>query len=265
MRAIVFSRNRPLQLEGLLDSLAANAPWVVNDGVHVLFRADTFAFLSGYRKVAHEHPWARLRAQGDDFTDDLNDMLADATRLVVFFTDDDVMFRQPLIGDIEELGPEVIAFSWRLGRNTTFCYPLDTPQPVPMGMTWRWEDAQLDFSYPMSLDGHVFRTGEIEWLVGDHRFRGPNDLEAHLAGRAAELQRPFLCCDTLSSVVGLPVNRVNDTHPNRAGSDPAHTADALLAAFAAGYRLDWRRMDWSGVDGAHWEQPLLLAQREEIR
>ena len=54
--------------------------------------------------------------------------------------------------------------SLRLHPGISRCYATneDTPPPtMDAEMTWRWPDAKGDWSYPMSLDAHVFRS-EVE-------------------------------------------------------------------------------------------------------
>ena len=56
--------------------------------------------------------------------------------------------------------------SLRLHPGISRCYATneDTPPPtMDAEMTWRWPDAKGDWSYPMSLDAHVFRS-EVEGL-----------------------------------------------------------------------------------------------------
>lgn len=268
MRAVVFSRDRPAQLDLLLRSLERHAPGRFEP--IVVWRATGPSFLEGYRRVGREHPEAELASEGD---------LAAQVRflvrfpgLVTFFTDDDVLFA-PVGDEPESLLDEenVIAFSLRLGRNTTVCYPHRSPQRLPRPwpspsidvVLWRWAPAERDFGYPLSLDGHVVRAGDVAGLIAGSEFRNPNELEGLLARRAGMLEgRPLLASYRRSRLVSIPANRVTETAGNRHGETwPADPAE-LCAGFLEGKHLDLD-LDFSTVDAAHVELPLRWA--EEVR
>jgi SAM-dependent methyltransferase len=85
----------------------------------------------------------------------------------------------------------------------------------------------------MSIDFHVFRSEEIVPLVQRVSFSNPNQLEEALF--RSPLPAPKLVCGEETPIVNLPVNRVQDTSPNRhAGS---HDQEDLNSAFLAGRRL----------------------------
>ena len=57
--------------------------------------------------------------------------------------------------------PEIACLSLRMCPRMDYSYALDTITGIPPfedGTTWRWPEAEGDWGYPMSLDGHVFRT-----------------------------------------------------------------------------------------------------------
>jgi len=94
------------------------------------------------------------------------------------------------------------------------------------------------------LSSSAYRTADIIEALMSQRFAGPNGLEACLAqaaeyGRAGwSVRRPFLLSYETSRAFSVPCNRVQNTFANRAGSDPAYTADALLAKWRDGWRID---------------------------
>ena len=61
-----------------------------------------------------------------------------------------------------------------------------TPPPAT---TWHWMGMEGDWGYPMSLDGHIFRTAEIAPLLEHLDYRNPNVLEAALARRPLTLPK----------------------------------------------------------------------------
>ncbi len=119
-----------------------------------------------------------------------------------------------------------VAFSLRLGENTTHTHTDDRPQALPTVstrgplMAWNWMRATGDFAYPLSLNGHVMRTELVISLLARTRFSSPNLLEGALHVRRARVP-PLMLAFRQSCVVSVPVNVVNtSTRPNRAGRDP---------------------------------------------
>lgn len=273
IEAIVFSRDRACQLDALLRSLELNlAATPLPPRITVLWKATTPDFEEAYETcIAYHTPvdWVRE----DDFAKDLERILP-GSGLVVFFTDDDILFRRVGLGDAAAAleDEDVLAFSLRLGLNTTHCYPHDAAQGFPSSeieptaddstMRWRWRDAWLDFGYPMSLDGHVFRAADIRHTAIDLVPSNPNELEDGLAYIAAHKSSgipPLLASYTQSALVGIPVNRVNETHPNRYARDLGMPADALNLRYLAGERIDIHAMDFTDIVGAHQELELVFA------
>lgn len=262
---MIFSRDRACQLDALLCSLAAN---LRDDATPmVLWKATDDDFGAGYETciAAHQH---RVDFFEEDGFDNDVDLLLPDEGYICFFTDDDVLYQRTSFQTAEFLldNKDVIAFSLRLGLNTTRCYPLDrdqtVPRPVAIGagtMQWEWPRADADFGYPLSLDGHVMRAKDVRSLLRNERYLNPNELEQILAVGAGRLaSRRLLASYETSCLTGIPVNRVNETHPNRFGVEHGIPVRDLNDRYLAGERVDLGAMDFSNVVGAHQEIALVL-------
>ena len=127
-------------------------------------------------------------------------------------------------------------------------------------MAWNWACADGDFAYPMSLDGHVFRTGLLLRMLRHARFRNPNDLETALHFRR-HLAPPAMLSFRESCLLSIPANMVNSTHRgNRVGRDPSSSAVALNTRFLAGSRIAFEQMDFSHVRAPHEEVPFVFTR-----
>ncbi|MGH3009951.1 MAG: hypothetical protein ACRDLM_11180 [Gaiellaceae bacterium] len=248
-----------MQLDACLRSIELYAPYA--GAITVIYTASTPVFDEGYRQLQRSE---RIRlVRESDFEADVHNELAAAEERVVFHTDDDLFFRRPPAAPFVPDG--YAAFSLRLGRNTTYCYPLDRPQPLPSFaivdgvLGWDWRRAEHDFAYPLSVNGHIFRVQLLRRLLDGRRFRNPNELE-HVLHQRRHLAPPGLLAFAQSSVVSIPANLVNVGFANRAAHDGALSADALNARFLAGERLDLDRIDFSGVSSTHCELALAFAR-----
>ncbi len=262
--AVVFSRDRAAQLDLLLRSLEWNGAGRF-DPISVVWRATSDDYLRGYDAAAAEHPEAHFLRE-DGLSYQVRSLVRSAGEgALSFFADDDVVFRSvdgTPADFLEE--EEVLCFSLRLGRNTTRCYPLRRDQRFPDPavvdagrVLWRWKGADGDFGYPGSIDGHVFRAADVERLVGNGNFSGPNWLEASLVREASALERPLMACYEESRLVSIPANRVNETQANRFGERYPFPTAELNERYLAGARLDLDAIDFATVDAAHVELPLV--------
>lgn len=268
--AVIFSRNRAMQLDALLDSLATNAPGEFEP--YVLFRADTFEYDKAYSRLQYIQPAEWIREV--NFADQLTRLIADVEGPVAFYVDDDILYRPiPGVPDMRELWAEHWAcFSLRLGTNTTYCYPHQRDQRVPGSgnapmMSWPWREYEGDFSYPASLDGGIFQSDLIRAFLQmthpDPRFdkmSNPNQFEDYLASRFVAFHKPAMMASFAhSALVGIPANRVTETHvANRVME--SHTTEELNGMFLDGYRIAWRDMDYSQVNAAHCEIPYVFTK-----
>jgi hypothetical protein len=173
-------------------------------------------------------------------------------RFTVFHTDDDVFFRT---FSPPELRDDEVCFSLRLGVNIVYCYPLDIPERAEGAslygnrLRWAWREQEPgSFAYPLSLNGHVFRTTDIRRWLGEVTFDNPNELEASLQAVGDDLQAMMASYEH-SVVASLPLNVVNDVYFNR--SEWAFGVEELNERFFLGQRIDLEQTDFSHVASAH--------------
>jgi hypothetical protein len=132
---------------------------------------------------------------------------------------------------------------------------------VPL-LAWLWKYGELDWKYPLSLDGHIFKRMEILALLKTLDFDSPNRLEEKLQKFQAVFSWRLGVCYAKSRLVNIPYNRVNTDIKNRHGS--VHQEN-MLRIWNKGYRID--RKSYYGIvnESAHQEFPLHLTSQEELR
>jgi hypothetical protein len=273
--ALIFSRNRPMQLEACLRSLRENAPQI--EEPHVIYTSTDVTADAGYRLIDH----ASLILDGPSFSDTALTVLASLSEYVLLLCDDAITYRPLPAGDpLDGFTDDVLCLSLRLGRNTTYCHPRDLWHDVPAFaerppfITWRWRDSpegelfnwqgrEGDFGYPYSLDGTIHRRDSLLKWVRDSStaFTNPNQMEGCVVSSIGQRQDtpPLMASYPLSCQVGLPINTVNQTHGNRFGLEHPVEVAELNRRFLEGERIDFAAMDWTDVHGAHQEMPLVIA------
>ena len=231
----VFSKNRPMQLDCTLRSLKANAP--KPDFLSVIWKATSDGYAKGYAAMKG----VGMVQEGDFKKDVMDSIRGDYT---MFLTDDDIVFKRM---EFVAFGGDVACFSYRLGQNIDFCYPMDRGCILRNGMLdgeflkWDWTREELDFAYPLSVTSHLFRSDVIRDLTGRIGFSNPNEYEAALQSQLHRLPNMMESYRD-SRIVGVPANRVNDYSMNRNGLTHGYTTDELNSRFLSGETIDFTRM-----------------------
>lgn len=254
IEAIVFSFDRPLQLDALLASLRRYWPWL--ECITVLYKTSDAVYEHAYREVFAEYPAVHALSE-HDFRGQLIDRVgASSARWICLMVDDDVM--------VSEVGPAIVGrlvqghvFSLRLGTHITTCQPLGNAPESPLDLriekapdggsfiTWRWGDGFNDWTMPFSLDGNIVARKELLSRLRRVSFRNPNTLEDAL-GRSKRLYTGERgAAYATARLVNVPLNRVQDTEfvfPSM-NINPRE----LLELWQHG-----RRLDWSSLEGKQW-------------
>jgi glycosyltransferase involved in cell wall biosynthesis len=260
---IVFSKDRPLQLDGMLRSLRLNCEDLDLSTIHVLYTTSNPFFAAQYHVLASEHPDIEFVREAS-FKPDLIRLVEGSS--YVFFLVDDTLVVRPMSLDrtIQVLrdDPACLGFSFRLGRNTTRCYMLDRPQRLPEFdgrpsgvLTFDWTKAEFDFGYPIEVSSSIYRSSDLLQLLVHLDYHNPNTLESVLAAQASSFRdtRPRLACYETSVAFSVPANTVQTAWRNRVGRDPGLSSESLGQAFARGSRLNLERYQGTVAIACHQE------------
>lgn len=256
--ALIFSRNRPLQLHCLLDSIKR----LTNlSDVSVLHRYD-HRYKPGLEKLKTLHPDIRFLDEAD-FPKQVRQYLQCGPEFCLFFVDDMVVKdRVDLTVPCQVLRAhrELLTFSLRLGTHLTSCYMTRSRQCVPDGRVsaglflWDWRGAEHDWGYPFSVDGHIFRRQELQTWTSVLRFANPSQFEAQMQTIPKRSAVPPICaCHLISKVLNMPLNMVQSEFNNRCEQG---SVDELYQTWMSGKVLDYSRI--IGFANAAVHQPLSL-------
>ena len=93
-------------------------------------------------------------------------------------------------------------------------------------LSWDWSVHYMDFGYPLSVDGHIFRTKEISKLTKKVSFENPNTYEAALQ-MFSNFPKSKMWAYKESVLVNSPTNVVQEVYPNRKGEKHGVSAEEL--------------------------------------
>lgn len=299
--ALVFSRDRALQLDAALRSFMLQAQDASAARIVVLYRASSARHRSQYDLLARLYGASvsfvaetNFRSQVLDLLDgrDPSDPnLGHQSALAglysrskskvsrppshILFLVDDTVFVRPfslaeslgaLISNTDSLG-----FSFRLGRNTTYCYALGRAQSLPEFqplpnriLKFAWPHADGDFGYPFELSSSLYPSPIVVRLVGRLKFSDPSTMESQMASHARQYSRanPVLVCYDESRAFSAPLNRVQQVYENRAGGAPEFSVERLADVFEEGKRIHIQSLSGFVPNACHQEVQLAFESRD---
>lgn len=276
--AVIFSKNRAIQLDLLLNSIYKNLPQC--NQIKLIWKADEDHLLS-YQMLAQEHRGKVYSIQqGVNFYEDLYNACKHCSNdYVVMFTDDDIVYKQSNISSetFSMLNKDiVVCYSLRLGLNTNkrevdnIWYPdfpiryefLDNDKILAWNRTEM--PVQSYWSYALSVDGHIFNKYQLldilyeiyTWSNVHKYIQTPNKLEGLMQRFFFEVG-PVMLCGRHSSVVNSPNNRVQDDYKNKCGDIHSYCEDFLNQIYLSGTRINLNSLDFSNINCPHTEIKLL--------
>lgn len=264
---IIFSKNRPLQLYALLETLYLHTDAQKSANVTVIYRYEQ-EFSHSIDEIADRFFSVRFVEQRDFYQDVINCLKVTTNRFCSFLVDDIVFKENISLANTCHLmmtNPQILTFSMRMGTHLNFCYPTNSRQSIPDGtiqsgfFAWNWKSGQGDWSYPFSLDGHIFRKEDVERWLSKISFSNPNQFEDRLQIAKTERGNEICICQTQSSIVNLPLNRVQDEYKNRCGDI---SSTELLAYWEEGKKIDSSKFLGISNTSAHYPQPLTMVDRK---
>jgi hypothetical protein len=223
--------------------------------VSVLYTCD-LAFNASYEKLRNEFPKVKFISE-THFSRQVSDIVRETKTPLFMFGCDDVVFKgswEPSkIMEKFRGASHLLAVSLRLGREITYCYPIDRDMSLPRFqeekpfLVWRWLNAEADWGYPWELDCTVYpinfvkdflRKFEGRFLRRKLDWSNPNRLEALGAGLIRQ-EKGFdlLAAYPEARASVLTVNRVQDDFPNRV-YESNFTAKELLEMWNRGVVLN---------------------------
>lgn len=262
---VIFSKNRPLQLYSFLESMDHYTDHKNAANVSVIFKYDD-EYLNSLDELKGKFPSVNFVKQ-EDFKSDLSSCLSGRNSFCTFFVDDIIFKRKFSFEEVCAVlapNPGILTFSMRMGLHLNFCYPTRENQPIPDGFTqqgffvWDWKSGQGDWSYPISVDGHFFRKDDFMSWIKMIDFTNPNQLEDRLQFVKSLNLSSRCICSTSSSIVNLPVNRVQNEYKNRSEEE---SPEVLKKYWDDGKKIDFLKLSNINNNSAHFPAKIELAER----
>lgn len=240
LSVIVFSKDRPLQLHGYLESLIFYSK-IKEEAINVIFKETPDI---PYENVENSFKYIKWIKQ-TDFFQNLTCAINDSKEFIMFGCDD-VVFSSRInfeeaISTLKE--EEIFGFSLRLGKNI---------RPMPKdflskgkSLVWNWAKTNSPhWNYPWELDATIYRKSDIQDIIktlNSDTLKNPNYLEAVIASDPCRfIRREKMASFRKSKCLVITVNRVQDNFPNDFDYRKNYTPKNLQLLYKKGKRIYYR-------------------------
>lgn len=277
---ILPSKNRACQLQLLLYSIKKFAPSLF-DKLTILYTTTSELHEKSYDVIKQEvSQWANFpsiewRRESSFYTDFVDMLKTNDSEYICGLTDDCVFYRHVELSPNELpclFDNETFCFTFRMGLNTTCQYYLTGQQQAPLEkyrqykgrfIKWNWKERSdiENYGYPISLDGHIFRTKDIYDYTSKFNVACLREWEGVLAGKAREyINKPYMTSFKQSVLYCVASNCVQDPLL-LAGVVYGYNPDSLANAYLDGVRIDLNPFLFECVDFSHIEIPLTFIKK----
>lgn len=270
---VIFSMDRALQLHALLSSYFEKVNHPVP--VHVLYKASSSAHQKTYDEVFSLFDGRQISAvyqeSKDSFKNQFIAILESIRAEKIFFLVDDIVFIEDIdIFDFVKFDARTTVTSLRMGANLKRAYTTQKDQKLPQfipdvisdmdKLCWLWKSGELDWAYPLSVDGHLFLTREIIVLAKNTRFNSPNTFEGNLQQHVKYFKHRYGICYKKSKIINIPINKVQKDYDNIHGT--IHQ-DYLLDQWNHGMQIDYRALYGFINESAQQEIEITFIKRND--
>lgn len=260
---VIFSKDRPAQLELLLRSWSEQAPEWPQFAVSVLYKSTAGEYDHGYDLVKRAYPSVFFQPEDAcrSFKAHVLALIEREERELFHFLADELVFIRAYHTTDEPFQllrrrPDIAAVALRMSPRVNFAQPINlvTPPPPLRDNVWsvterpRWlerftrlagiHSARGDWRLQINVDGNVLRYPELRsHFRALPEIRNLNHLETVFLQNP--LPQPHLVCYPESRLINLAMNRVD---PHSQYPFGGHTAEEFNRRFLAGERLSYKNL-----------------------
>ena len=231
---IIFSYNRPLQLDSLLASLIKFFDKNIN--LNILYKYDKKNMSKGYEKLIANYITKKnikFIKENLSFKHSLSKITKNIkknkknknTTNILFFVDDQILFREININSLIKLSRYSPISTLRIGLNTKWSFNLNKKQSLEFYkykesedcLIWCPKFADDEISYVFSFDGSTIPLDLFDKFLKYLIFKGPNSLETSMnyGSIIYKIFKQKISCFKEQSIVNIVISMVQTETTNR--------------------------------------------------
>lgn len=257
------TKDRPMQFEACLHSIVTNLFQYEKCDIFVLAKSSNEHIRTCYEDICTDYitkGYNVVLGHEKDFRQDFLNLLQSISNShsYVMGMTDDTIFWSPYIFPLNTLtwffhDSNIFTLSLRLGANTTIqnpdnpserivipssFYPEKTGQKIAF---WNWNNRELSVNcqYPISLDGHIYRSKDLFDLSSKIPFKNLREWEGELMAYVTNKPHmtPIMCCFEQSYTVNISCNLTQFPFIEKMGPYGKSLTE-LQELFDSGYVVD---------------------------
>ncbi len=242
---IVFSKDRPLQLEGYLTSFMYYSG-VPQCQISVLYTCSGKVSYDTLLEKYDQINWI----EESGYSADLEKLILDAENFIMFGCDDVFFIESMNINHaLETLQKDnsIFSFHLRLGLNIEASPLVDQNANY---IKWNWaETKSIHWNYPWEVSAAIYRKIDVLAIVNQVDFtlmKSPNYFEDLIIKGIIAKQipiQPHLASFYKGKALTLTVNRVQEDYKNPFDQTDNTSVEDLYQAFTQNLFLDWRKFE----------------------
>ncbi len=228
---IIFSYNRPLQLDSLLASLMKFFDKNIN--LNILYRYDNQNMSKGYEKLIANYITKKnikFIKENLSFKHSLINIIKNIknnknTTNILFFVDDQILFREINLDSLIKLSRYSPISTLRIGLNTKWSFNLNKKQSLEFYkykeskdcLIWYPKFVDDEISYVFSFDGSTIPLDLFDKFSKYLIFKGPNSLETSMnyGSIIYKIFKQKISCLKEQSIVNIVISMVQTETTNR--------------------------------------------------
>ncbi|WP_366182394.1 hypothetical protein [Flavobacterium ovatum] len=249
LSVIIFSKDRPMQLDALLRSIKHCVSGEFQ--VTVQWQTSSLNFEKAYGEVLEKNADLIFEhVKEKNFREDLIEVIQGVEFSRLMFLVDDILFINPFsISWLNDINLKKNVPSIRLWSGINYTQPSDSISPAPTlypfsvkpWSFFSWIKSSGYWSMPLSVDGNIFHTKEILFLLKRAQFKAPNTLEKALGPYRFMFKYRNGICLQYPVLINFALNRVNIENSDFPCGEE-YTSEKLLEFWNLGRRIDIEAM-----------------------
>jgi hypothetical protein len=267
---LIPSKDRALQLLALLESFEHCCIDFKDLNIVILYRATSNIHEEQYNELRNKYP--KIQFQKERKIEEDVKSIVSSCEYIFFLIDDCICLKSFQLQDVVNILDRYkssLGFSFRLGRNTTYCYPYGCNQKQPAFtevepniLQYDWTCSEFDFGYPMELSSSLYKSKDILALWKE-KTPTLKHLENCLWSNCHDFQstKPNLLCFPQSHVFSNPLNVTAELGRNRNSESSKYSTEALANQFSKGYKIDTEKFFSMIPHGCHQELEVSFIKR----
>jgi hypothetical protein len=215
MNIIICSKDRPMQLYALLESI--DLFWKDKPKVDLFITYNNECYFKPYFNVIDSfHDLINtfiIKKYSEEYLKEFQQTILSIINNIqdnyLMFCPDDGLFIRPVEIDYTKFDiSQLITYSLRLGKNINYTYPLDLVTFSPKINLFEYRLYEGDFNYPMALDGHIFRKKDIFEILYKSTFVDPRSMEIQMMSNKPN--NPLMYMNDTSCFISTPCNSTQE-------------------------------------------------------